>query len=72
MVGVVWLICGIVMIISGISSKKNPEKTLASKARQRKKNLSDEQYIATVYKTSIIFGILLIILGIIWFLVMWK
>lgn len=72
MVGIVWLICGAAMIISGILSKKNPEKTLASKARQRKSKLSDEEYIANVYKTSIIFGIMMIILGIMWFIVMWK
>ena len=72
MVGIVWLICGAAMIISGILSKKNPEKTLASKARQRKSKLSDEEYIASVYKTSIIFGIMMIILGIMWFVVMWK
>lgn len=72
MVGIVWLICGAAMIISGILSKKNPEKTLTSKARQRKSKLSDEEYIANVYKTSIIFGIMMIILGIMWFIVMWK
>lgn len=66
MIGIIWIICGIVLIISAISTKKNPAKVLASKGRKRKANLSDEEYVASVYKTSIMLGIVIFILGTLW------
>lgn len=66
MIGIIWIICGIIIIISAVSTKKNPAKVLASKKRKRKANLSDEEYVASVYKTSMVLGIVVIILGVLW------
>ena len=66
MIGIIWIICGIIIIISAASTKKNPAKVLASKKRKRKANLSDEEYVASVYKTSMVLGIVVIILGVLW------
>lgn len=66
MIPILWIVCGIILLVQSKTAKKNSAKLLASKARQRKSNLSDEEYIATVEKTSKYFGILLIILGLIW------
>lgn len=70
MFDIVIIICGISMIISAILTKKNPQKALASKARQRKKNLSDEQYITNVFRSNIIAGILFLVIEGIWFIAM--
>lgn len=64
MIGIVWIILGIAMIISAISTKNNPTKVLDSKARKKKANLSDEEYVAHVYKSSILLGVFVIILGV--------
>ena len=66
MIPIIWIVGGIILLVQSKTAKKNSAKLLASKARQRKSNLSDEEYIATVEKTSKYFGILLIILGLIW------
>ena len=66
MIPILWIVCGIILLVQSKTAKKNSAKLLASKARQRKSNLSDEEYIATVEKTNKILGILVIILGVIW------
>ena len=66
MIGIIWIVCGIGLIISAVLTKKNPAKMLASKGRKRKANLSDEEYVASVYKTSIILGCVIFILGVLW------
>lgn len=66
MIGIIWIICGIILIISAVSTKKNPAKVLASEKRKKKANLSDEEYVASVCKTSIVLGIAVIILGALW------
>ncbi len=68
--GVIWIICGIITIISVASTKKNPAKLLASEKRKKKANLSDEEYVASVCKTSIILGIIMIILGVLWVIIL--
>lgn len=66
MIPIIWIICGIILLVQSKTAKKNSAKLLASKARQRKSNLSDEEYIATVEKSNKILGILAIVLGVIW------
>lgn len=69
MIPIVFIICGLCSLVDGILKKKNPEKLLASKARQRKANLTDEEYIGGVYKSSIFLGITMIFLGVLWIIV---
>lgn len=66
LIGVIWIICGIIIMISAVLTKKDPAKVLASQKRKQKANLSDEEYVARVYKTSIILGIVMIALGVLW------
>ncbi len=69
MIPIVWILCGIYLLVYSILKKNKPEKVLASKARQRKPDLTDEQYVNRVYKNSIILGILMVVLGILWIIV---
>lgn len=66
MIPIIWIVCGIILLVQSKTAKKNSAKLLASKARKRKSNLSDEEYIAVVEKNSRYLGILVIILGLIW------
>lgn len=69
MIPIVWIICGFILLIDASIKKKNPEKVLASKARKRKANLTDEEYINRVFKCSIFLGIAFIFLGVLWIIV---
>lgn len=69
MIPIIWIVGGIILLVQSKTAKKNSAKLLASKARQRKSNLSDEEYIATLEKTYKYLGILIIILGFIWIII---